>query len=154
LPTEAEWEYACRAGTTTRFYCGNTFRDLAEVANIADRALSRKFRRLPTHDWDDGYAFTAPVDESGFRGNAFGLYGMHGNVWQWCADWYAEGYYRLSPRQDPRGPWAGDRRVMRGGSWGSDGTTCRSAKRDKNEPGIRLPDLGFRVVCVIPPGTP
>ena len=98
LPTEAEWEYACRAGTTTRYYSGDDPETLAKVGNVADAALKAKFP-----DWkytikaSDGYVFTAPVGK--FKPNAFGLYDMHGNAWQWCADWYGEEYYCASRPQ-------------------------------------------------------
>ncbi len=88
LPTEAEWEYACRAGTTTRYYSGDDPETLAKVGNVADATAKAKFP-----DWkytikaSDGYVFTSPVGS--FQPNAFGLYDMHGNAWQWCADWYA-----------------------------------------------------------------
>ena len=107
LPTEAEWEYACRAGTTTRYYSGDDPETLAKVGNVADAALKAKFP-----DWkytikaNDGYVFTAPVGK--FKPNAFGLYDMHGNAWQWCADWYGADYYATSPLDDPTGPDSGD----------------------------------------------
>ena len=116
LPTEAEWEYACRAGTTTRYFSGDDPETLAKVANVADATLRARFV-----DWkegikaSDGYAFTAPVGQ--FKPNAFGLYDMHGNAWQWCADWFGVDYYRKSPVDDPKGPDGGNARVARGGSW-------------------------------------
>ncbi len=116
LPTEAEWEYACRAGTTTRYYSGDDPETLAKVGNVADAAAKAKF---PAWDFtikaNDGYVFTAPVGK--FKPNAFGLYDMHGNAWQWCADWYEAEYYAASPADDPTGPDSGVVRVLRGGSW-------------------------------------
>ena len=107
LPTEAEWEYACRAGTTTRYYSGDDPETLAKVANVADATAKAKF---PDWKWtikaSDGYVFTAPVGQ--FKPNAFGLYDMHGNAWQWCADWYGKDYYGKSPVDDPKGPDTGD----------------------------------------------
>ncbi len=150
LPTEAEWEYSCRAGTKTRFYCGDGEDSLKGVANIADAAFKKKY---PAGSWavawDDGYPFTAPVGK--FRPNAFGLYDMHGNVWQWCGDWYDGDYYKDSPRQDPQGPQDGDAgafRVIRGGSFSDVARYCRSASRFRIEPLYRINLIGFRVVCV------
>ena len=106
LPTEAEWEYACRAGTKTRYYSGDDPETLAKVANVADATAKAKF---PDWKWtikaSDGYVFTAPVGQ--FKPNAFGLYDMHGNAWQWCADWYGADYYGKSPADDPKGPDTG-----------------------------------------------
>jgi formylglycine-generating enzyme required for sulfatase activity len=144
LPTEAEWEYACRAGTTTRYWCGDDHEKLAEVANIADATAKAKFP-----DWkftinaSDGYIFTSPVGS--FRPNAFGLYDMHGNAWQWCADWFDEHYYDTSPAEDPRGPESGAPRVLRGGSWNDGPSNSRSAYRYGGAPGGRVNNLGFRV---------
>ncbi len=137
LPTEEEWEYACRAGTTTTWYCGDSEKGLKEVANIADVAFKKKISGFKSHDWDDGFAFTSPVGK--FRANDFRLYDMHGNVWQWCDDWYAA-YNEKGAKKE---------HVVRGGSWGTDAAACRSARRDKNPPGYRFNDLGFRVVCVV-----
>jgi formylglycine-generating enzyme required for sulfatase activity len=145
LPTEAEWEYACRAGTKTRYHSGDDPETLAKVANVADATLKAKFP-----DWDfatikasDGYVFTSPVGR--FKPNAFGLFDMHGNVCQWCADWYGEDYYSKSPTDDPKGPDTGEFRVLRGGSWRSGPDECRSASRDGLKPDNSGNSAGFRV---------
>jgi formylglycine-generating enzyme len=145
LPTEAEWEYACRAGTKTRFHTGDRDDDLKVAGNIADAALTKKWKdAFWAMNWDDGYSFTAPVGR--FKANAFGLRDMHGNVWEWCSDWYAEDYYGKSPKQDPQGPARGKDRVSRGGAWSTQPKFCRSAFRDWHEPGYRSDCVGFRVV--------
>ncbi|MHB8971759.1 MAG: formylglycine-generating enzyme family protein [Pirellulaceae bacterium] len=128
LPTEAEWEYACRAGSTTQFSFGD---DAAELGN---------------HAWfkDNSAATTHPVGEK--RPNAWGLYDMHGNVLEWCADWFGE--YSASPADDPTGPSTGTDRVTRGGSWDYAASLCRAADRDKRLPGVRNLGLGFRVAAV------
>jgi formylglycine-generating enzyme required for sulfatase activity len=144
LPTEAEWEYACRAGTTTRYYSGDDPETLAKVGNVADATAKAKF---PDWTWtitaSDGYVFTAPVGK--FKPNAYGLYDMHGNAWQWCADRYGAEYYAKSPIDDPTGPDSGDDRVLRGGSWFRGPDDTRSAKRDGSTPGDRVTSAGFRV---------
>ena len=128
LPTEAEWEYACRAGTTTRYYSGDDPETLAKVGNVADAAAKAKFPNWKyTIKASDGYVFTAPVGK--FKPNAFGLYDMHGNAWQWCADRYGAEYYAASPADDPTGPDSGDVRVLRGGSWFYWPNDSRSASR-------------------------
>ncbi len=142
LPTEAEWEYACRAGTTTRYHSGHDPETLAKVANVADATAKAKF---PV-GWgaSDGYVFTAPVGQ--FKPNAFGLYDMHGNAWQWCADWYGADYYGKSPVDDPTGPDSGTFRVLRGGSWFLGPHFARSAARYRGVPGGRMIIVtGFRV---------
>jgi formylglycine-generating enzyme required for sulfatase activity/tRNA A-37 threonylcarbamoyl transferase component Bud32 len=150
LPTEAQWEYACRATTTRRFSCGDSDDSLQGHANLADVAFKRKFagpsRPGWAVGWDDGYTFTAPVDK--FKPNLWELYQMHGNVWQWCADWYDPGYYKSSPRIDPPGPVRGNERVTRGGAWGVPPALCRSAYRHHNHPDQRFACIGFRVACV------
>ena len=143
LPTEAEWEYACRAGTTTQYSCGDDPEKLAEVANIADATAKAKLNLKYAIRASDGYVFTSPV--GGFRANAFGLYDMHGNAWQWCADWYGEDYYTVSPPADPPGPSSGASRVLRGGSWYLWPSGTRSAIRLGNSPVNRFSDAGFRV---------
>ncbi|MGA2063553.1 MAG: formylglycine-generating enzyme family protein [Thermoguttaceae bacterium] len=144
LPTEAEWEYACRAGTTTRYSSGDDPETLAKVGNVADAAAKAKFP-----DWkytikvNDGYVFTAPVGK--FTPNAFGLCDMHGNAWQWCADWCGAEYYAKSPADDPTGPDTGAVRVLRGGSWDYGPCYARSANRGRGAPDDRNNNTGFRV---------
>jgi len=127
LPTEAEWEYACRAGTTTRWCFGDDEAALGEYAWYYVNSGEK----------------THPVGQK--RPNAWGLYDMHGNVWEWCADWYAEGYYRKAPPDDPTGPSSGADRVLRGGSWINNLCFARSANRSFYLPELRNLNLGFRV---------
>jgi formylglycine-generating enzyme required for sulfatase activity len=147
LPTEAEWEYACRAGTTTRYSCGDDPEGLAAVGNIADGTARAKYP-----DWPgaiaarDGYIYTAPVGQ--FQPNRFGLYDMHGNVWEWCSDGYAADYYWQSLGDDPRGAAGAALRVIRGGSWYFNPRYCRSALRNGHPPGYRSSDAGFRLARV------
>jgi formylglycine-generating enzyme required for sulfatase activity len=115
LPSEAEWEYACRAGTATKYYNGNDYERQFEVGNVEDASLRRETYEGHGPAADDGFAFTAPVGK--FRPNGFGLYDMHGNVWEWCADWYDSEYYAHSLLENPTGPETGDLHVIRGGSW-------------------------------------
>src|SRR5207253_9848212 len=138
-------EYACRAGTKTRFSAGDKDADLKAAGNIADATLKMKWKEaFWATNWDDGFPFTAPVGK--FRANDFGLYDMHGNVWEWCSDWYDEDYYRQSPKQDPQGPTTGKERVQRGGAWSTQPKFCRCAFRDYHEPDYRSDCVGFRVV--------
>jgi sulfatase modifying factor 1 len=146
LPTEAEWEYAARAGTKTRFNTGDQEDDLKAAGNIADASLKKKWAdAIWATKWDDGFPFTAPVGK--FQANGFGLHDMHGNVWEWCSDWYGEDYYAKSPKQDPQGPLSGKERVSRGGAWSTQPKFCRSAFRDWHEPSYRSDCVGFRVVA-------
>ena len=143
LPTEAEWEYACRAGTTTMYQQGNDSEGLAAVGNVSDASAKEKFSDWPTISGRDGYVFTAPVGR--FRANDFGLFDLHGNVYEWCSDWYAEDYYGSSLKSDPPGPPTGSLRVNRGGSWYFSARYCRSAYRNRGTPSLRRSSLGFRV---------
>jgi formylglycine-generating enzyme required for sulfatase activity/serine/threonine protein kinase len=128
LPTEAQWEYACRAGTTTAYNVGET------ISMKDARIGATKFGR------------TTVVGS--YKPNAWGLYDMHGNVWQWCADWYDDKYYDNSPADDPLGPTRGATRVFRGGSWNDGPVLCRSTHRNGDEPAIRICHLGVRVARV------
>ena len=130
LPTEAEWEYACRAGTTTMFCTGDSERGLEETAWFVNNI---------------GNA-TAPHPVGLKNPNGWGLYDMHGNVWEWCNDWYDSGYYHESPASNPTGPGNGDFRVRRGGDFGNNAFFCRSANRFSSWPGTRSFFLGFRIV--------
>jgi predicted Zn finger-like uncharacterized protein len=143
LPTEAEWEYACRAGTTTRFWCGDADESLKGNANIADASLKEKSPGYTLAvPWYDYYAFTSPVGS--FKANPWGLYDMNGNVQQWCADGFDP--YQEGPIKDPIGKDRGNGRVLRGSSWFNAPGYCRSARRHGYDPAIRFVNHGFRVV--------
>jgi formylglycine-generating enzyme required for sulfatase activity len=128
LPTEAEWEYACRAGTGTPFSTGD---------------------RLPIDRANFNSSVGRPSAVGSYPANAFGLNDMHGNVWEWCSDCYGEKYYEDSPPQDPQGPSLGETRVLRGGSFEAFSWLCRSANRYSDGPTNGYHDFGFRVVCVM-----
>jgi len=134
LPTEAEWEYACRAGTTTPFNTGHNL--TTSQANYNgnypyDKNTKGEYREI-----------TMPVGS--FSPNAWGLYNMHGNVWEWCSDYYAD--YSAEAQTNSKGPLSGSRRVFRGGSWSIDEQYCRSAYRGANYQYYRDSSLGFRLV--------
>lgn len=130
LPSEAEWEYACRAGTTAPYSFGSALRD---------------------SDANYGVAVGRPSAVGSYGANDFGLYDMHGNVWEWCQDWYSSDYYSSSASEDPAGPSSGSRRVLRGGSWGDSADHCRSACRGSHFPvgtdRFYIKSFGFRVLC-------
>lgn len=175
LPTEAEWEYAARAGSTTSYLGGNDPGSAYTYGNVADAALesahpgmTRRQRIAGLDGPGDGFAMTAPVGS--FRANAWGLYDTQGNVWEWCSDKYHPGYYseltgvtvmhndpdRLPLIVDPRGPEQtlheefGDWRAIRGGAWCTSPITSRSASRSFAEAEDAACYTGFRVVCEMP----
>ncbi len=134
LPNEAEWEYACRAGTVTPFHTGQTIRP--DEAN---------YDGTKTYAGGPKGVFREETTEAGsFAPNAWGLHDMHGNVWEWCADWYAA--YPEGEATDPIGPDKGDRRIIRGGCWVNFPAVCRSANRGNVPPVSWNFHLGFRVV--------
>jgi len=120
LPTEGEWENACRAGTT-----GSRYGELGDVA------------------WHDNNSNEQTHAVGGKRANAFGLHDMLGNVWEWCSDW--KGEYSSAAQTDPQGPSTGTSRVLRGGSWSFTGRSCRASNRNFNAPAVRNFRIGFRV---------
>ena len=133
LPTEAEWEYACRAGTETAWSFGNDETVLGDYAWYDKNAS----------DIDEKYAHQVGLKKP----NAFGLYDMHGNVFEWCHDYFEEDYYKQSPAKDPTGPTSGSSRVLRGGSWLFFTRYARSALRGRFDPGLPYYYyVGFRLV--------
>jgi len=146
LPTEAEWEYACRAGTGTIRFWGDAPRDACNYANVADRTAQIEIEELMIHGCDDGHLYTSPVGS--FRSNGYGLYDMLGNVWEWCEDRYDENYYDKSPGNNPMGPSPGSFRVIRGGFWGSEPSDLRCGNRSREAPEGRSDTYGFRLAIV------
>jgi formylglycine-generating enzyme required for sulfatase activity len=132
LPTEAEWEYACRAGSTTAWSFGDDEKALGDYAWYNENA------------WDIVERYAHQVELK--KPNAFGLYDMHGNVYERCHDYYEEDYYKQSPAQDPPGPTSGSSRVSRGGSWHGFTRYSRSANRSRGGADFRHNFLGFRLV--------
>jgi sulfatase modifying factor 1 len=141
LPTEAEWECACRAGTATSYFFGDSG------------------AKLGTYAWFDKNSGGRPRPVGEKSPNPWGLHDICGNVWQWCNDFYQVGYYATSPKQDPRGPATGENKVVRGGAWRFGAETCRSGYRYNESPGYSdvcfgYDIYGFRCVRKLPSETP
>ncbi len=145
LPTEAEWEYAARAGTTTSWFWGDNPKDACKYANLEDKTTERLlWSAIFPPDCDDGYGVTAPVGS--FRPNAFGLYDMLGNAWQWCEDVYDKNAYGAHPRENPVSTGGGADRVCRGGSWRGALYRARASARNPRLPEYSNDDIGLRLV--------
>jgi formylglycine-generating enzyme required for sulfatase activity len=144
LPTEAEWEYACRGGASSP----EPFNIDGKPSKSLSTTQANFNGNYPYGGADKGKYLKRTCKVGSYQPNGFGLYDMHGNVWEWCQDCYAEDYYGNSPRIDPQGPREeGSSRVFRGGSWSALGWDCRSAHRYGRRPGIRAADVGFRVAA-------
>jgi len=146
LPTEAEWEYAARAGTDTLFWWGNDPPSQRRVGNIADESARELIGGI-VHGYQDGYARTAPIGS--FEPNPWGLQGMIGNVAEWTNDWYG-GSYKKDAEHNPQGPATGQYKVIRGGSWANGPLRARSANRDWDTPTYRHDTVGFRCAMNVP----
>lgn len=136
LPTEAQWEYACRAGSTTIFALGDTLTE-NDARCTGDDPKTANEKLVGNDD---------PVAVGSYPANPWGLKDMHGNVWEWCADFYAQ--YPNSLQNDPKGPEKGDERVARGGCWNVDSFYCRSARRSKTAPSMGYSYIGMRLALV------
>ena len=128
LPTEAEWEYAAKGGSNNNVYKYAGSNEINLVAWYYENAKNK----------------THPAGSR--EPNALGVYDMTGNVWEWCSDWYDKNYYQQSKKNNPQGPMNGDYRVLRGGSWNSEGSNCRLTDRSFFGQNSRMNDIGFRVV--------
>ena len=145
LPSGLEWEYACRGGATSREECAFDFY-LAQPANDLSSEQANFDGNHPAGKAPAGQYRERTTKVGSYTPNRLGLYDMHGNVWEWCEDWY--GVYPSAPVSDPLGPSEGSRRVDRGGGWDIDAGYCRAANRSGFPPDYRDSDLGFRLARV------
>ncbi len=127
LPTEAEWEYACRAGSKTAYFFGDSSSKLSDYA------------------WHEGNSGGKPRPVGQKKPNPWGLYDMHGNVWEWCNDFYQVDYYQQSPEENPKGPATGETKVVRGGAWKFSADSCRSGYRYNEDPGYSDVCFGYDI---------
>lgn len=135
LPTEAEWEYACKAGSSTMFNTG--IKLTTDQANIKSG--------FPIKSASSGVKYQKTIKVGSYPPNAWGLCDMHGNVWEWCSDWYDN--YNIT-KLNPAGPETGTIKVIRGGAWDSNASQCRSAARSKMSPKLMKPNIGIRLVTI------
>ncbi len=142
LPTEAEWEYACRAGSQTAFWWG----DDIDCTHALYANNSQGVNECGPYASNLGIPAGSPAPVKTFPPNPWGIFDMHGNTWEWCSDWY--GAYSGEDSVDPQGPAEGSRRVRRGGSWFKYGNLCRSANRNFAHPASRYSTVGFRLIKV------
>jgi len=149
LPTEAQWEYACRAGTQTPYHFGDCLTDahanIGRIITVEMQSILRRWFMQSKRSWPEAHLVPASgtCRVGAYQANAYGLFDLHGNVWEWCKDWYAEYTNRVN---DPAGAGSGSDRVLRGGSWDRRARECRSAVRYKDAPGFTDSDVGFRLV--------
>ena len=143
LPTEAEWEYSCRAGSEEAYAWGQEI-----DCTRAMYGNSHKINECKEYAKKMGVKKEGPVPVKSYPPNRWGLYDMHGNVWEWCEDWYAP--YPVEAEVDPQGPDSGEYRIRRGGSWFSPGKNCRSANRANAHPGSKFQNSGFRLIMEVP----
>jgi formylglycine-generating enzyme required for sulfatase activity len=145
LPTEAQWEYACRAGTDTALNTGKNLTDKDICPNMAEAG---RYKANSRNGDKSGDTSVATAKAGSYPPNAWGLYDMHGNVWEWCLDWL--GKYP-GTESDPKGVATGSNRVGRGGSWSSRGAyDCRAADRFNRNPSSRALYIGFRAILTLP----
>lgn len=148
LPTEAEWEYACKSRGNNERYCGGN--ELDELGwydgNSVGKQKAKESKLWPPNWFEKkDVSYIKPVGQK--QPNGLGIYDMSGNVWQWVQDWYDRKYYKTSPLKNPKGPASGSSRVCRGGSWSDAASDARASSRVGKEPGVRSPNLGFRLAA-------